>query len=54
MNNVFYINRPIALKFDLKGASAGRYVESSGVDHGDGGGGSNDETCESGLGRGSA
>ena len=40
MNNVFYINRPIALKFDLKGASAGRYVESSGVDHGDGGGGS--------------
>jgi hypothetical protein len=35
MNNVFYINRPLALKFDLKGASAGRYVQ----DDGSGGGG---------------
>ena len=29
MNNVFYIPRPLALKFDLKGASAGRYVENN-------------------------
>jgi hypothetical protein len=26
-NNVFYVNRPIALKYDLKGASVGRYVD---------------------------
>jgi hypothetical protein len=26
-NNVFYINRPLARKYDLKGASYGRYVK---------------------------
>jgi len=51
-NNVFYVNRPLAVMYDLKGASHGRYVAEEGEDsHSSGGRGSEDLNSNGGEGR---